>query len=211
MSGIGVMALGFLAQGFFSARIMVQWILSERARHVLSPALFWVFSLVGAYLLCIYGWMREDLAIVTGQLISYYIYIWNLRIKNLWERIPALLRWILLLTPVVATVMVAVNVTDLSARFFHDSGIPLWLLAYGMAGQLLFTLRFVYQLIYSRRMMESELPETFWTISLAGSLLIVSYAVMRRDVVLTVGQSVGIVAYVRNLMILRKDKQRSRG
>ncbi|MDE6010697.1 MAG: lipid-A-disaccharide synthase N-terminal domain-containing protein, partial [Muribaculaceae bacterium] len=37
-----VFGIGFLAQGFFSARILVQWILSEKARRVLSPSLFWV-------------------------------------------------------------------------------------------------------------------------------------------------------------------------
>ena len=53
MNAIFITAIGFLAQGFFSARILVQWIMSERAKRVLSPSLFWVFSLMGAYLLCL--------------------------------------------------------------------------------------------------------------------------------------------------------------
>ena len=68
-----VYAIGFLAQGFFSARMLVQWILSEKARRVLSPTVFWVLSIIGSYLLCIYGWLRHDFAIVLGQFISYYI------------------------------------------------------------------------------------------------------------------------------------------
>ena len=76
--GILTLAIGFLAQTFFSARILVQWILSERARHVLSPTIFWVLSLMGAYLLCIYGWLRNDFAIILGQFISYYIYLLSL-------------------------------------------------------------------------------------------------------------------------------------
>ena len=43
-----------------------------------------------------------------------------------------------------------------------------------------------------------------WIVSLAGSLTIVSYALIRPDIVLIVGQSFGIVAYTRNLMLLRK-------
>lgn len=54
-TSVFTLAVGFLAQGFFSARILVQWLLSERARKVLSPSVFWVLSLAGAYLLCFYG------------------------------------------------------------------------------------------------------------------------------------------------------------
>ena len=70
-----IFAIGFLAQAFFSARILCQWILSERAKQVVSPTIYWVLSIFGAYLLFIYGWLRDDFAIIFGQLISYYIYI----------------------------------------------------------------------------------------------------------------------------------------
>ena len=79
-----VYGIGFLAQGFFSARILVQWILSERARKVLSPSVFWILSIAGSYLLCLYGVLRHDFAIVLGQFISYYIYLWNLKAKGIW-------------------------------------------------------------------------------------------------------------------------------
>lgn len=78
MNALAVLAIGAMAQVFFSARVLVQWILSERAHKVLSPSLFWVLSLAGAYLLCIYGWLRHDFAIVMGQFVSYYVYLWNL-------------------------------------------------------------------------------------------------------------------------------------
>ena len=92
-----VLCVGFLAQAFFSARILVQWILSERAKKVLSPSLFWILSLAGAYLLCLYGWMRDDFAIVLGQFVSYYIYLWNLKIKGVWQHVRTMFRWVLLL------------------------------------------------------------------------------------------------------------------
>lgn len=87
-TSLWVYAIGFIAQGFFSARILVQWILSERARRVLSPTVYWVFSLAGSILLFVYGWLRTDFSIMLGQLISYYIYVWNLNIKGAWKRIP---------------------------------------------------------------------------------------------------------------------------
>lgn len=89
----------------------------------------------------------------------------------------------------------------LCRRVFRNANVPTWLLVWGMAGQTLFTLRFVYQLVYSRRRHESTLPQGFWLISLAGSAVIAAYAIVRCDAVLIVGQSFGMVAYVRNLSI----------
>lgn len=76
MNALAVLAIGAMAQVFFSARVLVQWILSERAHKVLSPSLFWVLSLAGAYLLCIYGWLRHDFAIVMGSL-SHIMFIYG--------------------------------------------------------------------------------------------------------------------------------------
>ena len=204
-SNILILTIGFLAQAFFSARILVQWIMSERSKQVLSPSLFWILSLAGAYLLCLYGWMRNDFAIVFGQLISYYVYLWNLKIKGIWAHIPRIFRFLLSITPLVAIIMVAGNAQQFANRFLHNSYVPLWLLVYGSFGQILFTLRFVYQWFYCHKLQRSELPAGFWIISLAGSLAIVSYAIIRLDPVLIVGQSFGLVAYSRNLFIGKKQ------
>lgn len=208
MNAAFIYLAGLLAQVFFSARILVQWILSERARRVLSPALFWIFSVAGAYLMCVYGWLRHDFSIVLGQVISYYIYLWNLKKKDVWAKIPALFRWILLLTPVAALCLVMRNPTASLGKFFGDDNIPVWLVIYGSLGQITFTLRFVYQWYYSRRRHESVLPAGFWIISLAGSAAIVSYAVIRHDPVLIIGQSFGLVAYIRNLCLLHRTSQK---
>jgi lipid-A-disaccharide synthase-like uncharacterized protein len=200
-----VLAIGFVAQAFFSARILVQWILTERARRVLSPAIFWVFSIAGSYLLCLYGWLRQDFAIVLGQFVSYYIYLWNLRAKGLLQRLPAALRLVLLATPVVAIALVCSRAGEFVDSFLRSDAVPLWLLLYGSLGQLLFTGRFLYQWWYSRRRHDSLLPAGFWWLSLAGSLIIVTYGVVRRDPVLILGQSFGLVAYIRNLVILHRN------
>lgn len=178
--------------------------MSEKAKRVLSPSLFWVFSLMGAYLLCLYGWLRNDFAIVFGQFISYYIYLWNLKIKGVWLKVPLLLRALLLITPLVAIGMVASNATEYAQRFLHNDDVPLWLLLFGSAGQFIFTMRFVYQWYYSHRLGMSKLPALFWILSLIGSLSIVSYGFIRHDIVLIVGQSFGLVAYTRNLCLLAK-------
>lgn len=201
-------AIGFLAQAFFSARILFQWILSERARKVVSPSIFWILSIAGSYLLFIYGWMRDDFAIIFGQLISYYVYLWNLYEKGIWVKVPVLLRTLLVLTPVAAVLFALHNAETFVRDFFMNEEIPFWMLLYGSMGQIIFTLRFVYQWFYSYKRHESVLPVGFWIISLIGSGVIVSYGVFRLDPVLILGQSVGFLAYTRNIMIASKASKR---
>ena len=199
-----IYVIGFLAQVFFSARILLQWILSERAKKVISPAIFWQLSIVGSYLLSVYGWLRDDFAIILGQIISYYIYIWNLDKKHQWKKLPFIIRTLLLLTPVAAILYMLKDASAFVDQFFRNEKIPLWLLIYGSMGQIIFTLRFVYQWIYSKRKDESLLPIGFWVISLLGALIIVSYAIYRRDPVLILGQSTGLIAYSRNIYLSRR-------
>ena len=199
--------IGLLAQGFFSARILVQWIMSERAKKVVNPALFWILSVAGSYLLFIYGYIRNDFAIMLGQVISYYIYLWNLNQKGIWRRLHFIGRFILIATPVLAVWTIATNWGDFVEQCFQNEDIPLYLLIYGSLGQIIFTLRFVYQYFYSKRKKESMLPAGFWLISLTGSAIIVSYGIFRLDPVIILGQSFGFVSYIRNLVISRRNKK----
>lgn len=205
---IWIFAIGFLAQGLFFARFLVQWILSEKARRVLSPVIFWQLSMVASFLLFVYGWLRDDFAILAGQLLSYYIYIWNLNIQKHWARIPGILRIIFLITPVIAIVWLLLHWGESKIRLFENDSIPVGLLIWGVAGQIIFTFRFIYQWLYSRKRNESLLPAGFWIISLAGAVIILSYALFRHDPVLLVGQGTGIFVYTRNLFILKKSEEK---
>lgn len=193
--------IGFLSQALFSARTLFQWILSEKAKKVLSPSIFWILSLVASYLMFIYGWMRDDFSILLGQMIAYYIYIWNLYEQKIWQKFYRIIRIIVLLTPFVAIAFVFNQFDEFVATFLKNEKVPLGLLIMGSAGQVIFTLRFVYQFVYSYRRKESVLPMGFWILSLIGSLIIVIYAFIRRDPVLMLGQSFGFIAYIRNLTI----------
>ena len=188
-----VFLIGIAAQILFSGRLLVQWIASERAKKVLSPTLFWQMSMAASFMLCVYGWLRNDFAIIAGQLISYYIYIWNLRAKKAWDTMPA-----------VAVCWFAIDWRETAEHLFQQENIPGWLIVFGTVGQFTFTLRFIYQWRYSARAGESLLPTTFWLISLLGSGMIIAYAIIRRDPVLILGQSTGFVVYLRNIMISRK-------
>ncbi|HEV2955356.1 MAG TPA: lipid-A-disaccharide synthase N-terminal domain-containing protein [Xanthobacteraceae bacterium] len=69
--------LGFLAQALFSARFLVQWIASERARRSIIPMAFWWFSIAGGILLFIYSLHRRDPVFIAGQGGGLLIYARN--------------------------------------------------------------------------------------------------------------------------------------
>jgi lipid-A-disaccharide synthase-like uncharacterized protein len=71
-------ALGFLAQAFFTMRFVVQWIASERARKSVMPVAFWFFSIGGGFLLLIYALYRRDPVFIAGQAFGLIVYSRNL-------------------------------------------------------------------------------------------------------------------------------------
>jgi lipid-A-disaccharide synthase-like uncharacterized protein len=82
-------------------------------------------------------------------------------------------------------------------------------LGIGFAGQALFTARFLFQWLASERKRDSVVPVAFWWFSLLGGLTLLSYAIHRRDPVIIVGQGMGLVVYIRNLMLLGKARRRA--
>jgi lipid-A-disaccharide synthase-like uncharacterized protein len=81
-------------------------------------------------------------------------------------------------------------------------------LGVGFAGQLIFTARFLVQWAVSEKQRDSVVPVAFWWISLFGGLTLLSYAVHRSDPPIILGQAMGLVVYVRNLMLVAKAKRR---
>ena len=204
MSNWIIYAIGFIAQILFSSRLVVQWVTSEKQRKVSTPTLFWTLSLIASFLLFIYGYLRNDFAIMLGQSLTYFIYIRNLQLQNEWQKFPKLMRRFLFLTPTFIIIYYFNNNRIDVELLFKNEAIPIWLLVLGIVSQVVFTLRFVYQWLYSEKQGKSVLPLGFWLLSLAGSLLILTYAVFRKDPVLFTGHILGTIIYVRNLILLHK-------
>ncbi|MDX6805352.1 lipid-A-disaccharide synthase N-terminal domain-containing protein [Terrihabitans rhizophilus] len=80
----------------------------------------------------------------------------------------------------------------------------------GFAAQFLFMMRFMVQWIASERAKKSVIPIGFWFFSIAGGLLLLVYAIQRRDPVYIAGQSLGMLIYVRNIWLIAKDRKLSR-
>ena len=81
------------------------------------------------------------------------------------------------------------------------------MLAVGFLGQAMFTGRFLVQWLQSERRRESVIPVLFWYFSIAGSMLLLTYAIYRRDPVFILGQSMGFVIYIRNLQFIFRKKK----
>lgn len=82
----------------------------------------------------------------------------------------------------------------------------IWL-GIGFFGQALFFGRWVVQWIASEKKSESQVPVSFWYMSLIGGLITLAYAIYRQDPVFIAGQGVGSVVYVRNLMLIRRANE----
>jgi lipid-A-disaccharide synthase-like uncharacterized protein len=69
--------LGFVAQGLFAMRFLVQWIASERAGRSVIPLAFWIFSICGGLLLLVYALYRKDPVFIAGQAFGVFVYLRN--------------------------------------------------------------------------------------------------------------------------------------
>ena len=83
----------------------------------------------------------------------------------------------------------------------------LWVL-FGFAAQMMFTGRFLLQWLASEKQRKSVVPVAFWYFSLAGGVMLLMYAIHRRDPVIILGQAVGVMIYLRNLMLIYADRRR---
>ena len=72
------LAVGFVGQGLFTARFLVQWVASEKQRDAVVPVAFWWLSLLGGTALLSYAISRRDPVIVVGQSMGLFIYVRNL-------------------------------------------------------------------------------------------------------------------------------------
>src|SRR5450830_1289651 len=88
--------------------------------------------------------------------------------------------------------------------YFHDVFVirfDVWVIL-GLVAQFFFTMRFAVQWIASERAGRSVIPVAFWFFSIGGGLLLLVYALYRRDPVFIAGQALGLLVYIRNLYFI---------
>ena len=81
-------------------------------------------------------------------------------------------------------------------------------LVFGIVAQLLFAARFLVQWISSEKAGKSVIPFAFWVFSMGGGLMTLVYGIVKREPVIILGQGLATIIYVRNIMLIMKDRKR---
>ena len=82
-----------------------------------------------------------------------------------------------------------------------------WWVVLGFVAQAMFFMRFALQWIASERAGRSVVPTTFWIFSVVGGLLLLIYALQRKDPVFIAGQGLGLFIYLRNLQFIMRGRK----
>lgn len=102
--------------------------------------------------------------------------------------------------------------TDLFSSFMqwlHEVFVAQWdgWVILGFVAQACFTMRFVVQWLASERVKRSVMPVAFWFFSLIGGALLFIYAIQRKDPVFIAGQGLGLLVYIRNLVLIANERK----
>ena len=81
-----------------------------------------------------------------------------------------------------------------------------WVL-FGFFGQFVFAMRFIIQWIVSEKKKESIVPLSFWYLSICGGVILLIYAIYKKDPVFMLGQATGLIVYARNLILITNKKK----
>lgn len=199
-------AFGWLGQVLFTTRVLHQWYFSERARRSHVTAAFWWYSLAGTVTSLVYVVHRQDPVFVVGFLVNGFLYARNLALVGR-ERPPGRRGSPLLALALGLALFFAISAWSIAEqRTIVSYAHPLpWLLV-GFAGQALWTSRFLVQWYVSERLGRSVLPPVFFWISLAGAPFLLAWAIYRRDWVMMVAYALNPLPYVRNLVLLGRER-----
>lgn len=211
-------SLGFLSSVAFGARFLVQWLDSERKGKSVVTPLFWRLSLAGNLLLMTHSFIQVQFHVFLIQVCNAVISWRNLNLM----RPPA--QQVTLQTTLQILIC---SLIALSGAFLlqYDPDIPLFRIpvnpwnphpeveipplwhVLGACGLLLFNSRFWVQWWYAEKEHQSTLGPSFWWLSLIGDLLCLLYFSRLGDPVNLIGPALGLIPYIRNLMLLRTLKR----
>ncbi|RYB04102.1 hypothetical protein D3272_13815 [Lichenibacterium ramalinae] len=101
----------------------------------------------------------------------------------------------------------------------HDVGVylydvfigrfDLWV-GFGIVAQMMFAGRFLVQWIESERAGRSVIPVSFWILSILGGGMTLVYGLVRHDAIIILGQVLSNLIYVRNLVLIAKNRRIAR-
>lgn len=215
--------LGFLSAILFGVRFIIQWIQSEIIGKSVVNKTFWQISLLGNLILLFHSFIQIQYHVCLVQGLNAVISWRNINLlqsdhpvsfKKVIER--------LVMTPFIISLLFFLQdyyLGNESFNWFRTPGTPwnplgasdvypLWH-AIGFLGVILFSSRFWIQWWEAEKTFSSQLLPSFWWISLAGACLTLTYSLRIHDLVNAVGPILGLVPYIRNLMLIKRGTQTS--
>lgn len=207
--------LGFLANFLFAARFLLQWIQSEKKGTSVVPRLFWQLSLGANVLMCVHGYIQLQYPICLIQALNAIISWRNL---NLMGKKSYSLKTPLFLMAFAGAAVSLLFWLQTDREWMRPPTLPwnglqgpkaslLWHIL-GFSGMLLFASRYWIQWGLAEKHKKSFLGKSFWWVSCIGASFSLVYSIRLIDPVNILGFSVGLIPYVRNLMLLKKAKER---
>ncbi|MEX2035753.1 MAG: lipid-A-disaccharide synthase N-terminal domain-containing protein [Xanthobacteraceae bacterium] len=104
-----------------------------------------------------------------------------------------------------------IDLSNAIGNYLHDVFVARldWWVLVGFIAQIFFTMRFLVQWIASERVGKSVIPLAFWWFSIGGGVLLLIYALYRRDPVFIAGQGFGVFVYLRNLYLVMRERRQA--
>ncbi|MDR3624680.1 MAG: lipid-A-disaccharide synthase N-terminal domain-containing protein [Chlamydiales bacterium] len=210
--------LGFIASIAFSLRFLVQWISSEKKKTSAVSSLFWKISLFGNIVMTIHSFIQVQYPFTMIQAFNAVIAWRNL---NLMKGPQKSLKFTFaLLFIVLACITLLFIVEGLYLYGFVDwirtptlpwdslsgSKIALPWHIIGFLGATIFAMRFWVQWWLTEKHLKSYLGKAFWWLSIVGALIALSYFIRLNDWVNILGYGMGIVPYIRNLILMHRNE-----
>ena len=209
-------ALGVSGAVVFFGRFYVQWFVSERAGQSVMPVVFWYMSGVGSVALLLYGvcYLHSPVAALSYGFNSV-VYARNL--VHIWNEKGTMTRRALLLFQSCVGVFLLVSVMMVAWTWLHQYHevrhetreviVRTWFwIGVGAVGQSLFAARFAVQWVVTEIRKRSVIPPSFWYLSIAASLLLMSSYAQRQEWINVLGMVATLPVYVRNVMLIRAGR-----
>jgi lipid-A-disaccharide synthase len=212
--------LGFLANIFFAARFILQWIKSEKVHQSHFSDSFWTISLWGSLLMTLHSFIQIQYPVCLIQACNAILYGRNLQlIRHQKNELMPFSKVCLCLAILVAGLTAAfmaqswlvfgqlewMRVPD----FIEPKGMHVSFMwnAIGFCGTFLFASRFWIHWWRAEKDFTKALKSDFWIISLVGSVLALAYFIHIKDLVNIIGFGAGMVPYMRNLILMKKAQK----
>lgn len=215
--------LGYIATFTFGIRFFLQWLVSEYERKSTIPKNFWTISLAGNLSLVLHSLIQQQFHVCIAQACNAVIAWRNI---NLMEPKENQYKFNFVIKLMFLTIL-SITLLFLSQYLFFEShqiswfkvpnhslysekqSIPLYIHLLGFAGILLFASRFWVQWIMAEKNQKSYMGPLFWYLSICGNIFSLLYFLYIFDPVNFMGPLIGLIPYMRNLILLKDQKRNS--